>query len=89
MEKQREGAKKIIGKENFLLVYVACSIEEAISRDPKNLYAKYYKGEITNMAGLDAPYEAPDNANITLNTEYFTAIESVRTLRSFIYKNIH
>jgi len=89
LAKQRDIARKIIGKENFLLVYVACSIEGAISRDPKNLYSMYYKGEIVNMAGLDAPYEVPDDANITLNTEYFTAIQSVRTLKSFIYKNTY
>jgi adenylyl-sulfate kinase len=89
LAKQRDIARKVIGKENFLLVYVACSIEGAISRDPKNLYSMYYKGEIVNMAGLDAPYEVPDDANITLNTEYFTAIQSVRTLKSFIYKNIY
>jgi len=89
LAKQRESAKKIIGKENFFLVYVACSIEAAISRDPKNLYSKYYSGEIVNMAGLDAPYEVPDDANITLNTEYFTPIQSVKTLKLFIYKNIH
>jgi adenylylsulfate kinase len=88
LTKQRESAKKIIGKENFLLVYVACSIEAAISRDPKNLYSKYYRGEIVNMAGLDAPYEVPDDANITLNTEYFTPIQSVKTLKLFLYKNI-
>lgn len=88
LTKQRESAKKIIGKENFLLVYVACSIEAAISRDPKNLYSKYYRGEIVNMAGLDAPYEVPDDANITLNTEYFTPVQSVKTLKLFIYKNI-
>jgi adenylylsulfate kinase len=89
LAKQRESAKKIIGKENFLLVYVACSIEAAISRDPKNLYSKYYSGEIVNMAGLDAPYEVPNDANITLNTEYFTPVQSVKTLKLFIYKNIH
>jgi adenylylsulfate kinase len=88
LAKQRESAKKIIGKEKFLLVYVACSIEAAISRDPKNLYTKYYRGEIVNMAGLDAPYEVPDDANITLNTEYFTPIQSVKTLKLFLYKNI-
>lgn len=88
LEKQREKAKKIIGKENFCLVYVACSIEEAISRDPKNLYAKYYRGEIVNMAGLDVPYEVPNNAELTLNTEYFDVITSVKTLRVHAYKII-
>ena len=86
--KQRENAKKIIGKENFILVYVACSIEGAISRDPKNLYAKYYKGEITNMAGLDAPYEAPDDADLTLNTEYFDLSTSVKTLKNYLLKQV-
>lgn len=88
LEKQRQNAKKIIGKENFCLVYVSCSIEEAISRDPKNLYAKYYRGEIVNMAGLDVPYEAPEDADLTLNTEYFDVMASVKTLRTYAYKII-
>jgi len=88
LSKQRENAAHIIGNENFVLVYVACSIEAAISRDPKNLYAKFYKGEITNMAGLDAPYEAPDDADLTLNTEYFDTTSSVRTLKNYILKQI-
>ena len=86
LNKQREMASKIIGKENFLLVYVACSIEAAISRDPKNLYSKFYKGEIINMAGLDTPYEAPDNADLTLNTEYFDVKTSVKTLKNYLHK---
>ena len=86
LNKQREMASKIIGKENFLLVYVACSIEAAISRDPKNLYSKFYKGEIINMAGLDTPYEAPDDADLTLNTEYFDVKTSVKTLKNYLHK---
>lgn len=88
LNKQREMAKKIIGKENFSLIYVACSIEAAISRDPKNLYLKYYAGEIINMAGLDAPYEVPDDADLTLNTEYFDVKTSVKTLKNYLYKQI-
>lgn len=86
--KQRENAKKIIGKDNFSLVYIACSVEGAISRDPKNLYQRYYKGEIKDMAGLDAPYEVPDNADLTLNTEYFDILTSVKTLKNYIHKII-
>ena len=88
LNKQREMAKKIIGKENFLLVYVACSIEAAISRDPKNLYSKFYAGEIINMAGLDAPYDAPDDADLTLNTEYFDVKTSVKTLKTYLLRHI-
>ena len=87
LEKQREMAKKIVGENNFFLVYVACSIEAAIGRDPKGLYQKYYKGEIKNMAGLDMPYEAPSDASLTLNTEYFDILTSVKTLKIAITKN--
>jgi adenylyl-sulfate kinase len=86
LEKQRELAEDIIGKDNFFLVYVACSVDGAIGRDPKGLYQRYFKGEIHNMAGLDLPYEAPDNADLTLNTEYFDVASSVRTLRTAILK---
>lgn len=88
LNKQREMAKKIIGKEKFSLIYVACSIEAAISRDPKNLYSKFYAGEIINMAGLDAPYEVPDDADLTLNTEYFDVKTSVKTLKNYLHKQI-
>jgi adenylyl-sulfate kinase len=87
LEKQREIAKKIIGKQNFFLVYVACSIDGATSRDPKGLYARYFKGEIKNMAGLDLPYEAPENPILTLNTEYFDALSCVKTLRATFLKH--
>lgn len=88
LERQRAKAKKIIGAENFFLVYVACSLQGAISRDPKDLYSRYYKGEITNMAGLDVPYEVPDEADLTLNTEYFDVMTSTKNLRLAIYKLI-
>ena len=88
LNSQREKAIKIIGKKNFLLVYVACSIEAAISRDPKGLYARFYKGEITDMAGLDTAYEAPDDADLTLNTEYFDIQTSVKTFKNHILKKI-
>lgn len=87
-EKQRQKAAKIIGKEKMFLVYVACPIETAISRDPKGLYGKYFKGDITNMVGLDIAYEVPDNADLTLNTDFFDITSCVGTLRDSFYKSI-
>ena len=46
-----------------------CSIEECERRDPKGLYKKARNGEIPNFTGISAPYEAPVNPEIVLNTE--------------------
>ena len=86
LEEQRKRAFNIIGRKNIFLVYVSCGIETAISRDPKGLYAKYYKNEITNMAGLDIPYETPDDADLVLNTEFFDIQTCIKTLHDSLLK---
>jgi len=53
----------------FVEVYLKCSLEECIRRDPKELYKKALAGEITNMTGIQDPYEEPLNPEVTLNTE--------------------
>jgi adenylyl-sulfate kinase len=65
----RESARETIGKERFLEVYIRASLEECQRRDPKGLYAKARKGEITNMTGVQDPYEEPLNPDITIDTE--------------------
>jgi adenylyl-sulfate kinase len=54
----------------FVEVYLECSIEECIKRDPKGLYKKALAGEITNMTGIQDPYEEPVNPEVLLNTEH-------------------
>jgi adenylyl-sulfate kinase len=53
----------------FVEVYLKCSVEECIRRDPKGLYKKALAGEITNMTGIQDPYEEPTNPEVTLDTE--------------------
>ena len=53
----------------FLEVYVKCSVEEAIRRDPKGLYARALRGEIKHMTGIDDPYEPPENPDLVVDTE--------------------
>jgi adenylyl-sulfate kinase len=86
LEEQRKRAFSIIERKNVFLVYVSCPLETAISRDPKGLYAKYYKNEITNMAGLDIPYETPDDADLVLNTDFFDVHTCVKTLHESLIK---
>jgi len=76
----REMAKSIIGKDNFLEVYVYASFEECAKRDVKGLYKKAMDGEIKNFTGLDAPFEPSPSPFITLDTEKEDVNASVNKL---------
>ena len=66
----RRMIREIVEEEApFLEVYVKCSVEEAIRRDPKGLYAKALRGEIKHMTGIDDPYEPPNNPDLVVDTE--------------------
>jgi adenylylsulfate kinase len=62
---------------NFYEVYVKCSLETCIQRDPKGLYKKALSGEIKDMTGLQDPYEEPENPEIIVDTERQTLEECV------------
>jgi len=69
----RELARKEIPK--FVEVYVKASVDECKRRDPKGLYKKALAGDITNLTGLQAPYEEPLHPEIVLDTERSTPQE--------------
>jgi adenylylsulfate kinase len=54
--------------KKFIEVYVATDIEVCKQRDPKGLYAKAIAGEIKDFTGISAPYYAPENAEVILDT---------------------
>jgi sulfate adenylyltransferase len=56
------------GPGSFVLVWVSTPIEECERRDVKGLYAKARAGEIKGFTGIDDPYEAPDDADLVLDT---------------------
>ena len=59
----------MIGPDRFVEVYVKASLQACEMRDPKGLYAKARRGEITNMTGIQDPYEEPADADIVVETE--------------------
>jgi adenylylsulfate kinase len=65
----REIAKSIIGKKNFIEVFVNCPIEICEKRDVKGLYKKARQGLIKNFTGIDSVYEAPENPDIEIRTD--------------------
>ena len=68
-KRDRENAREIIGEEYFLEVYVRTSLEECERRDVKGLYKKAREGKIPNFTGISSPYEAPDRADVVVDTE--------------------
>jgi bifunctional enzyme CysN/CysC len=53
----------------FIEVYICTSVEECEKRDPKGLYARARAGELKGLTGVDAPYEAPENPDLVLDTK--------------------
>ena len=77
----RQDARDLIG-EDFNEVFIDTDIEECIKRDPKGLYKKALAGEIKGFTGIDAPYEKPTKAEVTLKN--MSISESVKNLLQFI-----
>ena len=84
----REMASRIIGKENFLEIYVSTPLEECERRDVKGLYAKARKGEIRNFTGISAPFEAPAHPDLSLDTSKLSVEESVNRLLELILPRV-
>ena len=70
LKSDREIARALndAAKLPFIEIYVATSVEECEKRDPKGLYARARRGELKGLTGVDAPYEAPENADLVIDT---------------------
>ena len=79
-EFRRYARSEININNNFYEVYVKCSLETCIKRDPKGLYKKALSGEIKDLTGLQDPYEEPENPEAIVNTEGQTLEESVNVI---------
>jgi bifunctional enzyme CysN/CysC len=73
----RERVRALLPEGCFLEVYVDADLETVKARDPKGLYARAMRGEIRNFTGIDAPYETPEQPEITAKTTDLGADEIV------------
>jgi len=85
-EKMREFAKS--RNKRFLLVYFNTSVEACEKRDPKGLYAKARRGELTGFTGIDSPYEIPETPDLILDTEKTDVSECADKVIALIRKTI-
>lgn len=80
----RDQVRAIFEEGEFIEVFVDCPIEECEKRDPKQLYAKARRGEIKDFTGIDSPYEAPENPEITVRSDLLTVEEAVTQIFSYL-----
>jgi bifunctional enzyme CysN/CysC len=83
-------AREIIlsGGIDFVEVYVAAPLTVCEQRDPKKLYKRARAGEIKNFTGIDAPYEEPENPEITIRTDSEPVEQSVHRLLGFLIPRV-
>lgn len=67
--KDRDKIRSLAPKGRFIEVFLSAPLEICEKRDPKKLYIKARKGEITDFTGISAPYEAPLHPEIILKTD--------------------
>jgi adenylylsulfate kinase len=77
---ERDFCRRLLADGEFIEVFVDTPIEECEKRDPKGLYQKARQGDIKDFTGIDSPYEAPENAEITLAFSGQTAEQSAEQL---------
>jgi adenylylsulfate kinase len=84
----RHMAKEIIGKDDFIEVFVDAPVEVCIQRDPKGLYKKALSGEIKNFTGISSPFDRPDNADLTINTSELSINEGIEKALKYVISKV-
>ena len=85
---EREKVREIVGNENYVEVFVDTPVEICEQRDVKGLYKRARAGEVKNFTGIDSPYEAPDNPDITVKTDQLSVDEAVVLLIKLVEPKI-
>lgn len=83
-KEDRETARRIVKKGDFVEIYCDCSLEVCESRDVKGIYAKARKGLIAEFTGISAPYEAPESPQLIVNTAAASVDECVEIILGYL-----
>ena len=83
-KKNREDARKIIGHDRFIEVYIECSPSVCEERDVKGMYKKARRNEIKDFIGVHTDYEIPDKPDLTVNTETNSLDECTKQIMNFL-----
>ena len=82
----RKKARGLAKEGEFIEIFCKCSLETCEGRDKKGLYKKAKAGEVSEFTGISAPYEEPENPEITIETDRETIEEGVSKIISYMEK---
>jgi adenylylsulfate kinase len=82
----RDKARSLLDKDEFIEVYVKVPLEIAEERDPKGLYKKARAGKIKEFTGISAPYEEPESPELVIDTSLHDLEESSRIVIDYLEK---
>ncbi|MCB0263587.1 MAG: adenylyl-sulfate kinase [Calditrichia bacterium] len=83
----RDNVREIMADGDFIEVFVDCDLAVCEERDPKGLYKKARAGVIPEFTGISAPYEAPERAELVVNTSSKSVDESAEEVISYLKSN--
>jgi adenylylsulfate kinase len=83
----RNKARELLESGRFVEIYCQCALEECENRDPKGLYKKARAGEIKQFTGIDAPYEAPEDPEIIIQTDKLSLESSADQVIDYLTHN--
>jgi bifunctional enzyme CysN/CysC len=84
---ERQMARRLLDEGEFVEIFVNTPLEVAEQRDVKGLYAKARAGEIKNFTGIDSEYQAPENAEIVVNTVEMSADKAAEMIVKYLGDN--
>jgi bifunctional enzyme CysN/CysC len=77
---ERDMARALVAEGEFIEVFIDTPLSVAEDRDPKGLYKKARRGELKNFTGIDSAYEAPENAEIHIDTTQQTSEQAAEMI---------
>lgn len=80
----RERVRQLVEQEEFIEIYVKCSLDTCEKRDPKGLYKKARAGEIPDFTGISSPYEEPDSPELVIETDVVSIEDAVDEMIAYL-----
>lgn len=87
--KERERIRQVVGKQDFIEIYVKCPMEVCEQRDVKKLYQQARVGKIRNFTGVDSPYEPPLNPELIIDSSIQTLEESTNQVLKVLNQRLN
>ena len=82
LRKYRDNVRAVVPR--FVEVYVRCPLPVCAARDPKGIYAAARDEKATTVPGMQEPYEAPEHAEVEIDTDHVSADQAAQYVVDYI-----